>query len=652
MGAPALPGDWSRAGPPAAEEKSGEQIYRDAVRLVPRRRPARGRRNIPAPLAGDRSPAQLARLIAKTMPEDDPGTCVGEDAEKVAAYIHDAFYSKAAQARNKPARVELSRLTVRQYRNAVADLVGSFRGAGDLGRRARARGRVFQVAAVPRRTTGSIDRRRPRGPVRLRRRRPRRPTSSTPTSSRSAGKGRSSPPRPASTSSSSGPSTPTRLWVNDPKRPLIDAWVKSGNDTEYRGVDLPARRPGLPAPAGVLQGQAGGGRLEEEEGQAAAGQGVDRPGVEAAAPGRRGRSPRGTSRPDRSPEAFVVDDAVPARRPERRLRARDVGLEGLGPGHDRRGDRGRRLRRRPPPRAGRASTDDAADREAKLREFCRKFAERAFRRPLTDEQKAALRRPPVRRGRRPRDGRQAGRSCWSSSRPGSSTARSAAGPTPTTWPRGSRSASGTRSPTGRCSRPPPPGRLADPRAGRRQAERMVDDLRARAKVREFFLQWLRVDQRPRPRQGPRAVPRVRRGRSPPTCGPRSTCSSTTWSGASRPTSASCCWPTTLYLNGRLAKFYGADLPADAPFQKVALDPGERAGVLTHPYLMATLRLHRRRARRSTAACSSPGASWAGRSGRRPRPSPRWPPTCTPGLTTRERVDLQTSPTVVHDLPRR
>ena len=31
---------------------------------------------------------------------------------------------------------------------------------------------------------------------------------------------------------------------------------------------------------------------------------------------------------------------------------------------------------------------DAPDREPKLREFCRRFAERAFRRPLTDEQKA------------------------------------------------------------------------------------------------------------------------------------------------------------------------------------------------------------------------------------------------------------------------
>ena len=44
---------------------------------------------------------------------------------------------------------------------------------------------------------------------------------------------------------------------------------------------------------------------------------------------------------------------------------------------------------------------------------------------------------------------------------------------------------------------------------------------------------------------------------------------------------------TLYLNGRLAKFYGADLkPEDAPFQKVSLEPKERAGVLTHPYLLS------------------------------------------------------------------
>ena len=35
-----------------------------------------------------------------------------------------------ARDRNRPARVELSRLTVRQYHNTVADLIASFRGRG------------------------------------------------------------------------------------------------------------------------------------------------------------------------------------------------------------------------------------------------------------------------------------------------------------------------------------------------------------------------------------------------------------------------------------------------------------------------------------------------------------------------------------------
>src|SRR5690606_1967121 len=45
---------------------------------------------------------------------------------KVAAYIHEAFYSAEAQARNRPARVDLVRLTNRQYRESVADLFGAF----------------------------------------------------------------------------------------------------------------------------------------------------------------------------------------------------------------------------------------------------------------------------------------------------------------------------------------------------------------------------------------------------------------------------------------------------------------------------------------------------------------------------------------------
>ncbi len=68
-------------------------------------------KKVPAQLIGDRSLKELAALIDETMPEDDPTKCVGADAEKVAAYIHESFYSIIAQERNRPARVELSHLT-------------------------------------------------------------------------------------------------------------------------------------------------------------------------------------------------------------------------------------------------------------------------------------------------------------------------------------------------------------------------------------------------------------------------------------------------------------------------------------------------------------------------------------------------------------
>lgn len=79
------------------------------------------------PLIGDRSLEALTRKIEKTMPEDKEGTCVGEDAKAVASYIYDAFYSPAAQARLNPPAKDLARLTIPQFRNSVMDLIGSFR---------------------------------------------------------------------------------------------------------------------------------------------------------------------------------------------------------------------------------------------------------------------------------------------------------------------------------------------------------------------------------------------------------------------------------------------------------------------------------------------------------------------------------------------
>src|SRR5947209_4415490 len=75
-----------------ASERTGEQIYRETCARC-HGASGEGAKEYPHPLAGKRSLGQLARYVAKSMPEDKPGTCTGADAEKVAAFIYDAFYS-------------------------------------------------------------------------------------------------------------------------------------------------------------------------------------------------------------------------------------------------------------------------------------------------------------------------------------------------------------------------------------------------------------------------------------------------------------------------------------------------------------------------------------------------------------------------------
>ncbi len=78
------------------------------------------------PLLGDASIGELTELISATMPEEEPEACVAEDAAAVAHYIHYSFYSPAAQLRNRPPQIQLSRLTGDQLRQSLADLYGHF----------------------------------------------------------------------------------------------------------------------------------------------------------------------------------------------------------------------------------------------------------------------------------------------------------------------------------------------------------------------------------------------------------------------------------------------------------------------------------------------------------------------------------------------
>jgi hypothetical protein len=49
---------------------------------------------------------------------------------------------------------------------------------------------------------------------------------------------------------------------------------------------------------------------------------------------------------------------------------------------------------------------------------------------------------------------------------------------------------------------------------------------------------------------------------------------------------------TLHVNPRLARFYGLEPPPDEAFQPVTFEPERRAGVLTHPYLLSIYAYYR------------------------------------------------------------
>ncbi len=97
---------------------------------------------------------------------------------------------------------------------------------------------------------------------------------------------------------------------------------------------------------------------------------------------------------------------------------------------------------------------------------------------------------------------------------------------------------------------------------------------------------------------------------------------------------------TTYLNGRLAKFYGADLKPDADFTKVKFEAERRAGVLTHPFLMSNFAHYKESSPILRGVFLARGVLALSL---RPPPEAIAPlaPELQPSLTTRERVALQT-----------
>lgn len=626
----------------AAEDRGGEQIYRQQCASCHGAAGEGTPEEYPRALTGDRTAAQLARLIAKTMPADDPGTCVGTDADKVAAYIHEAFYSTAAQARNSPARIELSRLTVRQYRNAVADLVGGFRPAGETWDDRRGlRGEYFKSRRF-RNNDRAFDRVDPTIMFDF--------GESSPDPETMEGdqfsirwQGSVLAPETGEYEFIVRTGHATQLWVNDNSRPLIDALVKSGSDDEHRASIF------------LLGGRAYPLRLEFSKAK----QGVDDSKKKKVKPPPARASialewklphrvaeviPRHSLSPRATPETFVVQAAFP---PDDRSIGYDRGtsvskawdqattaaaievadhvVKHLGAFADVR--------------------DDAPDREERLREFCRRFAERAFRRPLRDEIRSLYidRQFEGDGGSRPDAGSIVKRVVLLVLKSPRFLYREVGVESPDAYDVASRVSFGLWDslPDRALLDAAAAGRLADRAEVTRQAERMVDDLRTRAKLREFFLQWLKVDEVPDVAKDPDRFP----GFDGAIASDLRTSldlflEDVVWGESSD--FRQILLAEDLFLNGRLAQFYGADLPADAPFRKVAMGPRERAGIVSHPYLMTTF---------AYTATSSPihrgvflARSVLGRS-LKPPPEAASPlaPDLHPDLTTRQRVVLQTSP---------
>jgi mono/diheme cytochrome c family protein len=593
-----------------------------------------GTKEYARPLAGKRSVAELVTFISRSMPPGPVKKCTGPDAQKVAAYLYSAFYSPVAQERNQKARVELTHLTVRQYRWTLSDLIGSFRPAVPWGAERGLRGHYFKSREF-RENQRVLQRVDPEVRFDWERGTPA-PEGFEPHTFSIRWEGSVIPVETGDYEFVVRTEHAIQLWVNDLRQPLIDAGVKSGSDTVFKGSIF------------LLGGRAYPLRLEFTK----ATQGVDdtdklkdRP-IEKASlslewtPPKRATEviPQRCLLPVTLPESYVVTTRFP---PDDRSRGFERGSTISKEWDDATTEAAFET-------AGYVSKHLAAlsgageggkDRGEKLRAFARQFAERAFRRPLTPEQaqffvdrhfglspepEIAVKRVLLLVLKSPRflyPGLGAGDAYDAATRLSFGL-----------W---------DSLPDAELQKAAAANELSTREQVARQAERMLADPRARAKLREFFLQWLKVDQAPDLAKDANRFPGFDdAAASDLRASLELTLDQIAWS--ERSDFRDLLLSDKVFLNGRLARFYGVPMPAEASFQPVSLEPGERAGVLTHPYLLASF---------AYLDSSSPihRGVLVARSllGRTLQPPPEaftpLPASKHPNLTTRQRISLQTQP---------
>jgi hypothetical protein len=605
-----------------ADDGTGEQIYAKKC-LSCHGRNGEGTKDHPELLIGDRNLEKLAAYIAKTMPENKPGTCVGEEAKKVAAYIYEAFYSRAAQARNKPPRIELARLTVGQYRNSIADLIASFKEPPKPDDRRGLRAEFFK-SKRPKDDQRVVDRIDPvvstvfpaDGP--------------TPEVKAEEFSGRW-------TGALLAPETGiyeinletvngARLWINNMDTPVVDGWVRSGEEKAHRETAFLLAGRWYPLKIEFFKE-----KKEKAASVALKWKLVDR--VEELIP-----DPYLSA--GKAVETLLIRTPFP---PD----DRSMGFE-----------RGNLVSKAWDEATTEAALETAAyvvahlkalagtglesaEAKTKLPLFCRKFTERAFRRPLTPEQATFF---IDRQFADAKDVESAVKKCLLLAlKSPRFLYREVGAAEPDQFDTASRIAFGATDsiPDLELFEAARAGKLGTREEVLKQVERLINTQRAKAKVRQFYFQWLSMDRLHDLTKNAKRFPEftddvesdLRRSLD-------IFLDEVTWGEASD--FRQLVLADYVPMNGALGKFYNANLPADAPFQHAFEGSGQHAGLLTHPLLMAGF------AYDSTTSPIHRGL-FVARSllGRRFRPPPEavtpLSPDLHPDMTTRERVMLQTKP---------
>ena len=529
------------------------------------------------PLVGEKSIASLAKYIAREMPEDDPGTLSMADATASAEYIHQAFYSAEARARNHPPRIELAHLTVRQYRESIADLLGSLRGAFGT---TETGGLAGVYRERPERDPKMPDRNRPEATFKKQVD----PVIDFDFGANAPEKGTYAAQFSINwTGSVLAPDTGeyefrvtspngVRFYVNPPeggneKNALIDLWVSSGmSRSAHASVFLLGGRS---YPVKIeffkFKDKTAGLKLEWRP-----------PGGDWTVVPRSHLSPAWSSHvnvvsvplpPDDGSIGYERGSSVSREWTEAVAKGALQVSAMIGPGV-----------------FGLAGTKaDAPDRAEKLKAFSLRFAQLAYRRPLTDEQKADLATiyagdvaPEV-----------------AAKRAFIFTLSNPAFLYPGIGPQDDYAVASRLALALWDSVPDAPllkaaaaGQLKTEAQVRQHAQRMMKDPRAKAKLRDFLHDWLHVEEGAEIAKDQKEYPGFDQG---VVMDLRTSLDLFTenivWSEKSD--YRQLLLGDTILMNQRLAKFYGQQVAPGDGFQPVKMDADQRAGVLTHPYLLAT-----------------------------------------------------------------